>query len=69
MAAFEYQALDARGRKVKGVLEADNARHARSLLREQKLNPLTLDIASQQEQMIASAGNGFKPVFLRVSWL
>ena len=60
MAAFEYQALDARGRKVKGVLEADNARHARSLLREQKLNPLTLDIASQQEQMIASGRKWFQ---------
>ncbi len=60
MAAFEYQALDARGRKVKGVLEADNARHARSLLREQKLNPLTLDIASQQEQMIATGRKWFQ---------
>ncbi len=60
MAAFEYQALDARGRKVKGVLEADNARHARSLLREQKLNPLTLEIASQQEQMIASGRKWFQ---------
>jgi general secretion pathway protein F len=60
VAAFEYQALDARGRKVKGVLEADNARHARSLLREQKLNPLTLDIASQQEQMIASGRKWFQ---------
>jgi general secretion pathway protein F len=60
VAAFEYQALDARGRKVKGVLEADNARHARSLLREQKLNPLTLDIASQQEQMIATGRKWFQ---------
>lgn len=60
MAAFEYQALDVRGRKVKGVLEADNARHARSLLREQKLNPLTLDIASQQEQMIATGRKWFQ---------
>lgn len=60
MAAFEYQALDARGRKVKGVLEADNARHARSLLREQKLNPLTLEIASQQEQMIATGRKWFQ---------
>ncbi len=60
MAAFEYQALDARGRKVKGVLEADNARHARSLLREQKLNPLSLEIASQQEQMIATGRKWFQ---------
>ncbi len=61
MAAFEYQALDAKGRKVKGVLEADNARHARSLLREQKLNPLSLDIASQQEQLIATGRKWFQP--------
>ncbi len=61
MAAFEYQALDVKGRKVKGVLEADNARHARSLLREQKLNPLSLEIASQQEQLIATGRKWFQP--------
>lgn len=59
MAAFEYQALDSRGKKNKGVLEADNARHARQLLREQKLTPLTVDVASQQEKMLASGKQWF----------
>ncbi|MAD76513.1 MAG: type II secretion system protein GspF [Rheinheimera sp.] len=54
MAAFEYQALDLRGKKNKGVLEADNARHARQLLREQKLQPLSVELASQQEKLVAS---------------
>ncbi|KKO48497.1 general secretion pathway protein GspF [Arsukibacterium sp. MJ3] len=54
MAAFEYQALDLRGKKNKGVLEADNARHARQLLREQKLTPLSVELASQQEKLVAS---------------
>ncbi len=60
MAAFEYQALDNKGRKSKGVLEADNARHARQLLREQKLTPLSLDLASQQEKMLASGKKWFQ---------
>ena len=59
MAAFEYQALDGKGRKSKGVLEADNARHARQLLREQKLTPLSLELASEQEKMLASGRNWF----------
>ncbi len=57
MAAFEYQALDLRGKKNKGVLEADNARHARQLLREQKLQPLSVELASQQEKLVASGRN------------
>lgn len=59
MAAFEYQALDGKGRKSKGVLEADNARHARQLLRDQKLTPLSLELASEQEKMLASGRNWF----------
>lgn len=43
MAAFEYVALDARGKEKKGVLEADTARLARSQLRAQELTPLQVD--------------------------
>ena len=60
MAAFEYQALDSKGRKSKGVLEADNARHARQLLRDQKLTPLSLELASQQEKILASGKKWFQ---------
>ena len=35
MAAYEYQALDAKGRRKHGVLEADSARLVRQQLREQ----------------------------------
>lgn len=40
MAAFNYRALEASGREVTGVLEADTSRMARSQLREQQLFPL-----------------------------
>jgi general secretion pathway protein F len=40
MAAFNYRALDASGREVSGVLEADTSRMARGQLREQQLFPL-----------------------------
>jgi len=46
MAAFEYLALDDRGREKKGVLEADTARLARQLLRQQSLTPLEVREAS-----------------------
>jgi len=42
MAAFEYSALDARGRTRKGLIESDGPRQARAQLREQGLTPLEL---------------------------
>lgn len=50
MAAFEYLALDERGREKKGVLEADTARLARSILRSQSLTPLEVNEASGREK-------------------
>lgn len=40
MAAFEYKALDERGRHKKGVLEGDHARQVRQRLKEQGLVPV-----------------------------
>ncbi|QOL26589.1 type II secretion system inner membrane protein GspF [Thalassotalea sp. LPB0316] len=40
MAAFDYQAVDSRGKNKKGVLEGDSAKQVRGLLREQGLIPL-----------------------------
>ena len=43
MPAFEYKALDlARGKEVKGVIDSENAKQARQLLRQQRLSPLQL---------------------------
>jgi general secretion pathway protein F len=42
MPAFSYQALDAEGKTRTGVLEADAAKSARSLLRAQQLVPLSV---------------------------
>ncbi|MDV6315769.1 type II secretion system inner membrane protein GspF [Idiomarina sp. HP20-50] len=50
MAAFEYQAVEANGRKKKGVLEADTARQVRQLLREQGLMPLTIEPAADRDR-------------------
>ena len=50
MAAFSYQALDGKGKKVKGVLEGDSARHVRQLLKEKGLKPLEVDITAQSDK-------------------
>lgn len=42
MAAFQYAALDGRGKEQKGVLEADSVRHVRQLLRDRGLVPLSV---------------------------
>lgn len=43
MEAFRYRALEATGRPVSGVVQADNARHARSQLRARGLLPVSIE--------------------------
>lgn len=58
MPAFEYQALDAAGRRLTGVVEADSARAARGDLRDRGLAPLAVEAA-------APGGRDGEPLSLR----
>ncbi|WP_038207459.1 type II secretion system inner membrane protein GspF [Xenophilus azovorans] len=49
MPAYAFEAIDQEGRSRTGVLEADTARSARSLLRAQALIPLAVDLVGQAE--------------------
>ena len=55
MGAYSYQALDANGKTVKGVLEGDSERHVRSLLRQRQLKPLDVRSTSQKRRSAGSA--------------
>ncbi len=48
MAAFNYRALDADGREVRGVLEAETSRIARGQLRDQQLSPIEVTPAGRR---------------------
>lgn len=49
MGAFEYTAIDHRGRERRGVLEGDTPRQIRQQLRDQGLTPLAVAQAAEQE--------------------
>ncbi|PIW60198.1 type II secretion system inner membrane protein GspF [Shewanella sp. CG12_big_fil_rev_8_21_14_0_65_47_15] len=59
MPAFEYKALDAKGKQLKGVIEADTARHARSQLRDQRMMPLEILPVTEKEAKAKSSGFAF----------
>lgn len=59
MPAFEYTAINAKGREQRGVMEGDNARAVRQLLREQNLTPLSVVETNKSEE----SANGRKPGF------
>ncbi|ABN63669.1 MULTISPECIES: type II secretion system inner membrane protein GspF [Shewanella] len=59
MPAFEYKALDAKGKQLKGVIEADTARHARSQLRDQRMMPLEILPVSEKEAKAKSSSFSF----------
>jgi len=50
MEAFRYEALDAAGRTVSGIVQADTARQARAQLRAQGLHPSALDLVRARER-------------------
>jgi len=50
MAAFEYIALDSKGREKKGVIEGDTQRQVRQMLRDKDMMPLQIDTAANQEK-------------------
>lgn len=56
MAAFDYQAVDSRGKAKKGVIEGDTARHVRSLLREQGLMPTEVTPSLQRNKKSSNKG-------------
>jgi len=57
MAAFDYQAVDAKGKTKKGVIEGDTPRHVRGLLREQGLMPIAVSPCLNKKSKMASANN------------
>lgn len=61
MAAFEYKALDGKGKTKKGLMEADTAKQIRQQLREKGLVPLEVTQASQKEKQTAAGFSLFQP--------
>jgi len=58
MTAFNYQAVDSRGKTKKGIVEGDTARQARGLLREQGLMPIEV-IPTLQKSKATENKSGF----------
>jgi general secretion pathway protein F len=50
MAAFEYIALDTKGKEKKGIIEGDTQRQVRQLLRDKGMMPLQIETAAAQEK-------------------
>lgn len=61
MAAFEYKALDAKGKRKKGVIEGDNARQVRARLKEQGLVPIeVIETKAKAAKANTNKGVSFK---------
>jgi len=61
MPGFRYQAYSLEGKLAKGVLEADSARQARALLRDQGLTPYRVDVIAANDPL---SGSRLRPVSL-----
>jgi general secretion pathway protein F len=61
LAAFEYIALNDKGREQKGIFEADSSRQVRQMLRDKGLAPLTVTATKEEKASSNAFGNLFKP--------
>ena len=70
MAAFEYKGFDAKGKAIKGVIDADNDKSARSQLKRQNIFPTEVK-AQKSGQVVQGKGLSFevdlKKIFQSVS--
>lgn len=69
MPAYRYRALNAGGKMVRGVLEADSERQVRSQLRTQKLRPVAVDPAMRSEAANSSFSVRLLPLRIKTGEL
>ena len=67
MAAFDYIALDAKGKELKGVIEGDGAKQVRQILRDKGLMPLEITESLKKSQSTDKSSGLNKPLFLQRS--
>jgi general secretion pathway protein F len=60
VAAYEYTALDQKGKQLRGVVEGDSGRQIRQLLRDQGLVPLSVDAATGRQSSQAAGAGGLR---------
>jgi general secretion pathway protein F len=60
MAAFHYTAIDNKGQKQKGTIEADSEKNARQLLRQKNLMPLSMSAAGERKSFLSKNEKGDK---------
>lgn len=67
MPVYEYKALDIRGKKLKGIIDADSVFAARQKLRKTNIFPVDLNETSVEEKNKMPAGRSISDLFKRVS--
>src|SRR3990167_3776619 len=65
MAAFNYQAIDSKGKQKKGISEADTERQARQILRDKELTPISIERISEKNKTTHSGEKKFSTHFER----
>ncbi len=62
MAAYSYEALDAQGKTIRGIVEADHVRAARVVLRTRELVPLEVSPVAADSTGVAAFALWHRPV-------